>query len=88
MWRGKATYSHNNTTKAHVRAQSLSYSGAFPEWAEYPRIISAPDVLDIHIYIYDWVDKEVGETRGAGRRGGRGRGTNPSRFLSMIPGKT
>lgn len=86
MGREKATYSHNNTTKAHIRAQSLSYSGAFPEWAKYPKIISAPDVL--YIYIYDWVDKEVGETRGVGRRGGRGRGTNPSRFLSMIPGKT
>lgn len=32
----KATYSHNNTTKAHIRTQSLTYPGAFPEWTKDP----------------------------------------------------
>lgn len=48
---GKATYSHDNATQAHIRAQSLSYSGTFPEWAEYPGWLkgfkSAPDAPNI-----------------------------------------
>lgn len=50
-----ATYSHDNTTKANIRTQPLSYPGAFPEWTKYPgkkqSILSASDVPDIHIYI-------------------------------------